>query len=1098
MPKDRMEKKSYLILYICATFVVFISYYFFNDGTNSMLVVLVHLVLLSFLSYFFYKNTTKVDEEVDQDPLENGIPAIQDEDTIEEDSSILPQEILANLNFPVFAFDLDSSEFVFSNANFDERFCHSPKEKSCFLNDDNTDPKCQFCKNIIFSKNFSRDLKWEAFVGMLGKYYQLNERILEIDGRRIKLVVAYDISEFKSIEKELKASLLKNEYQQKALDASSLVDIANRDGEIIYVNDKFCNVLGYSRSDIIGKSYKTIQSNLHSNEFFQKMWTTIENGKIWKGVLANKKLSGGVVWLDTTIVPILNENGEPIEFIAVRYDITKIKEAENELKKLESAIEFSPSSIVITNTKGEIEYVNRKFTEVTGYSYEEALNQNPRILKSDFYDHNHYKSMWETLNSGKVWQGLFKNRRKNGEAFWENASIAPIFDSEDNITHYVAVKEDISSKRDAEEALEKSNSLFRAAMDAIIEGFISYDNDGVVTAYNPRFLELWDIDPINTKLDEQVDVFKALITRITGRVEIFSRMQSNMNDDDASYEEDVKLRSGKVLNMFSNPQLNSDGQVIGRVWSFTDITRRIESEKLLLEYTHTLESVTEELDSEQKKLSNTVNDLEIAKDQAESATKAKSEFLANISHEIRTPLNSILGFTQLLQKSIKDEEQISQLNSIKASGKSLLLLINDILDLSKIEANRLELKYENINIKVLLDEIKSIFSINATNKGIDLILELSKDLPTMLVTDEIRIRQIMFNLIGNAIKFTSTGSVWIKCSAANKDEINHTTSVEFVIQDTGIGIKPDQIEDIFESFRQQSGQSAKKYGGTGLGLAITKRLVEMLGGTIEVESEVNNGSSFKVILDDVQYYEDEIILKEDEEKYKFKKIALFRREPDELLEIEKILLDYSMYEYNSKENGIPCMENDGIEIILFDLRIPIEEVQKYIDDIRSSERLNDTLVGGITDKDISELSSAMIDKFDGIVDSSSNSHSFDLMIRNFEQLNNQENTMEIAPTSSSNINFDCEKEKIVIAIVENLDEIHSEWESSKRSGMLDKIKAFAQNISDIGNIHEIESFKKFGCDLKSQAENFDFEAFPITLDSFSIVFTYFDKNEMNK
>jgi PAS domain S-box-containing protein len=1079
---NKASKQAKYIYFLTSTIVVGVSFVltdlllepYFVDGT--LVIAFVHFFLLALLlgvySYFSEKFLKK-----------ETIPS----------NSIYSDKFLFELGNPVFAFNMDTNELIYTNKSFNSTFCIRTPSKDCFLDEQSDNSNCEFCRCFLIDAEPKPEQKWETFNEILGKYFEINERIIVLDSNtKIKLVSAVDISGLKELEINLKKMLHRSTFQQKAMDASSIVDIADSEGEIIYVNDKFSEIFKYKKADVIGKKYDFLNSEYHTKEFFQKIWTTVSNGMTWTGVIRNQDINGDILWLDTTIVPIIDEDKKVIQYISVRHDVTKIKQVENELRKLQLAVEYSPTSIVITNTEGKIEFVNKKFTEVTGYSFEEAVNNNPRILKTNFYGSEHYKNMWSTINSGKVWQGLFKNKRKDGEEFWENASIAPIYDTEGEITHYVAIKEDISSKKDTEDALEKSNSLFRAAMDAIIEGFVSYDNNGKITAYNPRFLELLDIDNDTTRLEEQMDVFKALITRISGRVEIFSKMQQNLNDDDARYEEDVTLRSGKVLNMSSNPQINSDGQVIGRVWSFTDITRRIENEKLMMEYTHTLEKVTEDLDKEQKKLSHTVDELEEAKNQAEAATKAKSEFLANISHEIRTPLNSILGFTQLLQKKITDEDQVKQLNSIRASGKNLLLLINDILDLSKIEAKRLDLKYENVNIKVLLDEIKEIFMLNATNKGIDLILEYSDDMPSVLVTDEVRIRQILFNLLGNSIKFTSTGSVWIRCSAIEKNIEKKTTNIELVVQDTGIGIRQDQMEEIFESFRQQSGQSAKKYGGTGLGLAITKRLVEMLGGVINVESEVNNGTSFSVMIPDVDYHEDVIIKKEDVERYKFKRIAIFRLQSDECLEVENMLLDYSMYEYNSKENTIECMEKDEIEIILFDLRFEQEKIEKYIKNIKASEILSGAMIGGISDSNLTDIEQEKIELLDGIVDKSCDSHAFDMMISKFEKTNGREFEIE-EEVSNGKIEFVAEKEKIIVALADNIDEIINEWDATKKSGMLDKITAFGEKISGIGSENDIDSFKKFGCDLKYQAENFDFEAFPDTLDCFAMIFEYFDK-----
>ncbi len=248
-------------------------------------------------------------------------------------------------------------------------------------------------------------------------------------------------------------------------------------------------------------------------------------------------------------------------------------------------------------------------------------------------------------------------------------------------------------------------------------------------------------------------------------------------------------------------------------------------------------------------LSQEVKDRQRAESEARQANQAKSEFLANMSHEIRTPMNAILGFSEILSAKVQDPRLRQYIHAIYSSGKSLLGLINDILDLSKVEAGKLRLEYSAINPRTLLKELELIFSGKVEEKGLAYITEIDAAFPNAVVLDEARLRQVLLNLIGNAIKFTERGS--IRC-VARTGQGSDLGSLIFEVHDSGVGIPASQFETIFGAFEQQAGQSHAKYGGTGLGLAISKRLVELMGGKITVESTVGSGSVFRITLKDVE------------------------------------------------------------------------------------------------------------------------------------------------------------------------------------------------------------------------------------------------------
>jgi len=284
------------------------------------------------------------------------------------------------------------------------------------------------------------------------------------------------------------------------------------------------------------------------------------------------------------------------------------------------------------------------------------------------------------------------------------------------------------------------------------------------------------------------------------------------------------------------------------------ITNPFQQEEVLARIaTHlNIRNLKNQLEKQNKDLQKEIALRKKAEESAESANRAKSSFLANMSHEIRTPMNSIMGFTDILEQKLIDKDHKKYLSLIRAGGKSLLALINDILDLSKIEAGKMGIEYKAADICAVFEEIKNIFSYKTKEKELDFILETDPNLHSPLFFDETRIRQVLLNLVGNAVKFTESGYVKITVKGSQPDRKQNIMDIIFSVEDTGIGIPQDQRELIFEPFEQQKGQSSSKYGGTGLGLAITKRLVEMMEGTISVESMEGRGSIFTVTIKNIR------------------------------------------------------------------------------------------------------------------------------------------------------------------------------------------------------------------------------------------------------
>ena len=677
--------------------------------------------------------------------------------------------------------------------------------------------------------------------------------------------------------------------------------IVNQDNEIVYMNDSVKRDLGFTDDFVKGKSMM---------DFIEEEYKEITQSNI------QKRMGGEIV--DDYEIEIIDFFGKKhfviirasiIEFnskpasLTVLTDITSKKISDTQLKESENRFrelaDMLPEMVCESDLQGNLVYVNKLAYKYFGYTQEDlkhGLNVFSLFSPEDIPYAK--KRLMERIKGGRLPAEEYKVVRKDGTFFYALVFVQIKRDEAKKPTGIYGVMIDITERKASLERLKQSEFMQKAILDNIPYSAWTKDLAGKFIAVNKHFLSISGktYDEVIGKTDFEI-VSNELAEKYMGSdIEVIKK-KSQFLKEDYIYEQGKH----RWIETFKAPIFDETGNVIGT----TGIAREITEKKL----------------AEQQLIK--------ARDAANSANRAKSEFLANMSHEIRTPMNAILGFSELLKIYITNDRANEYLDGIISSGKNLIGIINDILDLSKIEAGKFEINYETVNPYNICNDIKQIFSLKAIEKGLSFDIIIDPILPEWLILDELRLRQILFNLVGNAVKFTNKGSITLNICAENKVIDESVIELIIKIKDTGIGISHEYQERIFEAFSQQEGQDSRKFGGTGLGLTITKRLLEIMNGRLSVISEPGVGSEFTVRLSNVnlaagitkkeriekqiinyEFEQSTILLAEDVETNRKVVKGYFESYPIKLLEAEN---GYEAIELAKKEKP---------DLILMDIMMP--------------------------------------------------------------------------------------------------------------------------------------------------------------------------------
>jgi two-component system, sensor histidine kinase and response regulator len=641
-----------------------------------------------------------------------------------------------------------------------------------------------------------------------------------------------DITEIKTTEEQLR------KVSRAVEQSPASIVITNLDGTIEYVNPRFTQVSGYTAEEAIGKNPRVLKSGQTGPEVYQEMWDSLMQGKEWVGEFANKRKDGGIYWEHATISSIRNSDGKTTHYVAVKEDITERRKIEQELIRLAHVTRSIREFVLITDSRGRISYVNRAVTDRFGYTLDELIGKRATTLISPEVSLSTLDgAIHGTLAGG--WSGDLLGVSKQGEEFWISLTTSHLF-HDNSLLGVVVVARDITERKLSEEQLRKSETQFRLLWENSRDGMRLSDAEGRILLVNDAFCKLVELTrgellgkPISDQYEE------------SERAHVLESYRHNFASGkiEAYLERENRLWNGQsVWFAVSNALIESKGQPTILLSIFRDITERRIAEAELARRASDLFEAKSKAEEQASMLEIQAVELRQAKEEALQASRFKSEFVANMSHEIRTPMNGVIGMTGMLLDTELTDEQREYAEIIRKSSDALLSIINDILDFSKIEAGKMSLECVDFDLRTTVEEAVDLLAPKAHEKGIELSCAVLQDVPTAVNGDPGRLRQVLVNLVSNAVKFTQTGEVAVRVSLDDEDP--GSVRLRFEVTDTGIGISPEARSRLFQPFSQADGSTTRKYGGTGLGLRISKQLVELMGGAIDVKSDEGKGSTF--------------------------------------------------------------------------------------------------------------------------------------------------------------------------------------------------------------------------------------------------------------
>lgn len=595
--------------------------------------------------------------------------------------------------------------------------------------------------------------------------------------------------------------------------ANDIILLIDNDLKIVEANDRALEYYQYTREEFIGMKLEKIrapetlsQLSGHLNNIDENKSATFET------VHRRKDRTTFPVEISSRVVML-----EGLKYYqTIGRDITERKRVENTLIESEhrfrKIFEESPFSILMTGKDFSILRANSSFCNMIRYSEEELkLFTFRNFTHPDSIPHDEISVLRLIAGEIPLYQTEKKYIRKDGAIIWASTTVSIIRNNKDEVQFFLVMIEDITSRKKAAAELDNSVSLLKATLESTEDGLLVVDSSGKIVQFNQKFIEMWRIpDEIMVKAEDS-NALEYVKNQLVNPETFLDMVKHLYNEPDSTSSDILEFTDGRFFERYSQPQ-KINGKSVGRVWSFRDITRRKKAEA----------------------------DLIAEKERAQESDRLKTAFLHNVSHEIRTPMNAIIGFSSLLNDpELSAEERNQYIEIIFQSGNQLLSIINDIVDIANVESGQAKANLSEFNLNEVLRSLSEQFSITGKRNNVSLIMEpYLSDEESIIFTDHTKFIQILSNLINNAIKFTRDGRVDFGYVLREK-------YLEFYVKDSGIGIPPEYHSRIFDRFYQVDSAISRQYSGAGLGLSICKGYVELLGGTIDVESESGKGTIFR-------------------------------------------------------------------------------------------------------------------------------------------------------------------------------------------------------------------------------------------------------------